>query len=407
MRQLLHGPAHLCFIHSRIAFPLTNIVIATAARVERRVTIMTTVSSFLTNLFSSPRPESAAATASSTPLTEQDANRAVQQKAKKPGPHRLTYARKKRDQLLPLRDQDEGKDHGAAQAPAAADANDENDDPSQEDDVPVTFASQPPQLFVSQTTSVTETQSTVAGEALEDTIRGSENDDDDDDVAEEEEPVILSQVPYDPNDDVDVEVEDPMANDPSPAANALLSDPIVLPNQDQDSGDEPMPTVEVEGESDDHQADEENQDKQYQFTAILDHRWDGNDMQVKVAWHNSSTTWEPEANLHLDAPDALFAYWRSCGGRPVNLDDPGLFTVFAVRNHNRSRRRLLVEWTGYPREDWTWESSQAIESAATELVAAYWRKVDKEEREKPGRRRGRPRASAAVAKRTKRRRLSD
>jgi hypothetical protein len=91
----------------------------------------------------------------------------------------------------------------------------------------------------------------------------------------------------------------------------------------------------------------------------------------------------------------------------LNPDDPGLFTVFAVRNHNRSRRRLLVEWTGYPREDCTWESSQAIESAAPELVAAYWRKVDKAEREKPGRRRGRPRASSAVAQRTKRRRLSN
>lgn len=113
----------------------------------------------------------------------------------------------------------------------------------------------------------------------------------------------------------------------------------------------------------------------FTFTSLLAHRWSGDEIEIKVNWHGSEPTWEPEFSLHQDAPDALFAYWRTQGGRPENPRDAGLFDIFAIRKHSRNKMRLLVEWTGYPSEDSTWESKKTVEEAAPELLAEYWESV--------------------------------
>lgn len=125
----------------------------------------------------------------------------------------------------------------------------------------------------------------------------------------------------------------------------------------------------------DIEGDTKMEDDKFTFTNILAHRWSGDEIEVKVDWHGDEATWEPEANLHHDAPDALFAYWRAQGGRPENPRDPGLYDIFAIRKHNRNKMRLLVEWTGYPPEDNTWESKKMLQETAPELLAEYWESV--------------------------------
>ena len=71
-------------------------------------------------------------------------------------------------------------------------------------------------------------------------------------------------------------------------------------------------------------------------TSLLAHRWSGDEIEIKVGWRGSEATWEPEATLHHDAPDALFAYWRAQGGRPENPRDAGLYDIFAIGRRKRS-----------------------------------------------------------------------
>ncbi|KAH8706171.1 hypothetical protein BGZ61DRAFT_476838 [Ilyonectria robusta] len=121
----------------------------------------------------------------------------------------------------------------------------------------------------------------------------------------------------------------------------------------------------------------DDDDAQYTFTGILDHRWTDNAIDVKVAWEEGPATWEPEENLHRDARESLFAYWKSVGGRPLNPVDPDLFVIFAIRKHSRNKKRLLVEWLGYDAKEMTWLPVAAVEETASEVVAEYWKGLKK------------------------------
>lgn len=122
-------------------------------------------------------------------------------------------------------------------------------------------------------------------------------------------------------------------------------------------------------------ADKDMDEDMFTFTNLLAHRWSGDEIEIKVDWHGDEATWEPETTLHSDAPDALFAYWRAQGGRPENPRDAGLYDIFAIRKHNRNKTRLLVEWTGYPPEDNTWETKAVLEETAPEILAEYLESV--------------------------------
>ena len=121
----------------------------------------------------------------------------------------------------------------------------------------------------------------------------------------------------------------------------------------------------------DMEDDDDDDEPQYDFTRLTDHRWSGDQLEIKVEWHASEATWEPETNLHADAPDALFRYWQAKGGRPVNPRDPELYDIFAIRKHNKNSSRMLVEWTGYPPSENCWVSRKVLEETAPEMVAEY------------------------------------
>lgn len=58
---------------------------------------------------------------------------------------------------------------------------------------------------------------------------------------------------------------------------------------------------------DDGAADEE----EYTFNRFVYHRWNGDSIEIEVEWEKGDTTWEEEAQLHQDAPEALLEYWEN------------------------------------------------------------------------------------------------
>jgi hypothetical protein len=124
--------------------------------------------------------------------------------------------------------------------------------------------------------------------------------------------------------------------------------------------------------------EEEDDGERHVFKRIMDHRWDGDKIQLRVEWQDGERTWTPEEIFHEDNLNALLAYWRTRkDGRPVNPRDPDVFQVFTIRKHRtrQGEKQVFVEWVGYDKNQWTWESQDAMESAAPEHVAAYFDKI--------------------------------
>jgi hypothetical protein len=168
--------------------------------------------------------------------------------------------------------------------------------------------------------------------------------------------------------EADAELAAPVAAMSASTSQDVVQDVQAEPEADEEDEED---AVDDDGDVD----GDVDMEAQFNFTKLLAHRWVGNAIELKVGWHGSAPTWEPETNLHEDAPDALFAYWRAQGGRPENPNDPGLYDIFAIREHAKNRARLLVEWTGYPPEENTWVSRKVLEETAPELVAEYWKSV--------------------------------
>lgn len=125
--------------------------------------------------------------------------------------------------------------------------------------------------------------------------------------------------------------------------------------------------------------------EQHPFDKITDYRWIDNLIELRVKWEGSPSTWEPEENLHRDAPDALFEFWREQGGRPENPDYPDLYEIFAIRDHSKDRKKLLVEWLGYDKPEWSWQPRREVEKTAKEAVDAYFEEQKRKTRKRRGR----------------------
>ncbi|GKT52598.1 uncharacterized protein ColSpa_12779 [Colletotrichum spaethianum] len=99
--------------------------------------------------------------------------------------------------------------------------------------------------------------------------------------------------------------------------------------------------------------------------------------KLRVRWEGGEETWEPETDLQIDAPLALFAYWDSLwGGRASAMVDKELWHVFKVVSHETKpdgNVYLQVAWVGSP--DTSWEPEGNIRKAAGRLVENYWRSV--------------------------------
>ncbi|CAH0003476.1 unnamed protein product [Clonostachys byssicola] len=116
--------------------------------------------------------------------------------------------------------------------------------------------------------------------------------------------------------------------------------------------------------------------KKWLFEDIVNHKWEGDKILLEVRWQGTDeTSWEPEVNIHRDAKRALIQYWKAQGGRPVNPQDEGLFTIYAlkgVKTDSEGQRLIQVEWVGFSRP--TWEPESAIKAAAPDALEAYLEK---------------------------------
>ncbi|KAL6874782.1 hypothetical protein J3F83DRAFT_518151 [Trichoderma novae-zelandiae] len=141
--------------------------------------------------------------------------------------------------------------------------------------------------------------------------------------------------------------------------------------------------AEVDVAQGEEEADEDEED--YGFEGFVGYRWAGDSIEIQVKWDGGETTWEPEANLHHDCPEALFEYWRAHEGRPKNPTDPEMYEVFSILKHNKNRSRLLVEWVGFERSEATWVSRKVIEETAKDIVDAYFNSLKTRSRKKRSR----------------------
>ncbi|KYK57372.1 hypothetical protein DCS_04381 [Drechmeria coniospora] len=131
-------------------------------------------------------------------------------------------------------------------------------------------------------------------------------------------------------------------------------------------------------------AEEDEAAAVFSFKTLVHHRWCGNSIEILVKWVAGDVTWESEACLHEDAPEALFDYWEEQGGRPENPNDAGLYDVHRIRSHSADRKKLLVEWVGYHPKEATWVTRTSLQRTVPDVVAQYFQSVG------PSRRSGRP-----------------
>ncbi|KAL7815178.1 hypothetical protein V8C26DRAFT_402637 [Trichoderma gracile] len=153
--------------------------------------------------------------------------------------------------------------------------------------------------------------------------------------------------------------------------------------QGVEAADDEVNAVQEKGEGNEEEDEGEDGDEvQYGFEGFAGYRWVGDSIEIHVQWDGGETTWEPEANLHSDCPEALFEYWRSHQGRPKNPRDPEMYEVYSILKHNRNRSRLLVEWVGFERSEATWVSRKVVEETAKDVVDAYFSSIMTKRRKK-------------------------
>ncbi|KAH6994608.1 hypothetical protein EDB82DRAFT_502167 [Fusarium venenatum] len=135
---------------------------------------------------------------------------------------------------------------------------------------------------------------------------------------------------------------------------------------------------EEEEEEEKEKEEDGDDDEEHAFEQIMDYRWVGDKIELRVKWADGERTWSPEEVFHEDSPDALFDFWRKRpGGRPDNPENPGTYLVFAIRKHRtyRHKNQVFVEWLGYPESEGTWENQDYIEQVATDHFDDYMDKL--------------------------------
>ncbi|KAF5000421.1 hypothetical protein FGRMN_1752 [Fusarium graminum] len=166
----------------------------------------------------------------------------------------------------------------------------------------------------------------------------------------------------------------------TPAKNIDQSPAAEDDEQQEEERDRPVDEYEFQEHDEDEDKEEDAEDdEKYVFKRIMDHRWDGDKIELRVEWQDGERTWTPEEIFHEDNLRALLAYWRTVrGGRPENPHDPDVFQVFAIRKHrtHQGQNQVYVEWVGYDKNHCTWESQDDMESAAQEHVDAYFEKIE-------------------------------
>ncbi|KAG8362006.1 hypothetical protein FVEN_g188 [Fusarium venenatum] len=144
----------------------------------------------------------------------------------------------------------------------------------------------------------------------------------------------------------------------------------IVPEEEEEEEKEKEKEKEKEEDGDD--------DEEHAFEQIMDYRWVGDKIELRVKWADGERTWSPEEVFHEDSPDALFDFWRKRpGGRPDNPENPGTYLVFAIRKHRtyRHKNQVFVEWLGYPESEGTWENQDYIEQVATDHFDDYMDKL--------------------------------
>ncbi|RFU73469.1 chromo domain [Trichoderma arundinaceum] len=88
-------------------------------------------------------------------------------------------------------------------------------------------------------------------------------------------------------------------------------------------------------------------EEKYEIDAFVGHSRDNylQEYTIEVRWRNDKvTTKEPERIMHEDAPQTLFEYWRSNGGRPENPERPGFYNFSRIVRHDKNCNNFKVEW---------------------------------------------------------------
>lgn len=183
---------------------------------------------------------------------------------------------------------------------------------------------------------------------------------------------------------------DEAARETTPTLTAAPTEETVLEQGDNEEGDTEEGALEAEMEVQEKTGDTDDADEaaEYEIQALVDHRWDGDSIEVRVEWAQGGDTWEPEINLHEDANAMLLNYWKEMGGRPVNPEDPNLFHVARILRATPNGKKLLVEWVGYGPKGRTWELKTDMQEAAPEAVANFL-KLQRAKARKPTRQRRR------------------
>ncbi|KAH6693417.1 hypothetical protein F5X68DRAFT_227827 [Plectosphaerella plurivora] len=113
----------------------------------------------------------------------------------------------------------------------------------------------------------------------------------------------------------------------------------------------------------------------FEVDSVVDYRYNANDptlLDVQVSWADGERTWEPEANVQEDAPDALFKYWRSVKGGRASALNSDMWHVLRIEKHRVKAGDVSVHvaWIGSPLR--SWEPEDAVAGYAGAHLDDYW-----------------------------------
>lgn len=99
----------------------------------------------------------------------------------------------------------------------------------------------------------------------------------------------------------------------------------------------------------------------------------GTRVYLWVEWRDTNrrvrhTTRYDEYIVQDTAPEMLYAYWQSKGGR-CNATRLNLFHVYAILDE--SPKKYLIQWVGYDESEATWERFRKVSRICSEAVCKW------------------------------------